>query len=148
MPTYTVTSCNMELSQAQKAAIAELITAAHSSNTGAPRYFAQCIFKTVAGGDHFVGGKPNKQPEIYVLGLIRGGRTTDAKQAVMSEIRNGISAAARIELEDIWVYIQDIPPDQMIEFGRFLPAPGEEVPWQKGFTQIKLGHFTNAGIHF
>jgi phenylpyruvate tautomerase PptA (4-oxalocrotonate tautomerase family) len=33
--------------------------------------------------------------------------------------------------EGVWIYLQDIPETQMIEFGRFLPAPGEEAEWER-----------------
>jgi len=36
--------------------------------------------------------------------------------------------------EDVWIYLQDIPATQMIEFGRFLPAPGEEAEWERQMT--------------
>lgn len=44
MPTYTVTVANLSLSQQQKSKIAEAITTAHSTQTGAPRFFAQVLF--------------------------------------------------------------------------------------------------------
>ncbi|WP_288351979.1 tautomerase family protein [uncultured Marinobacter sp.] len=44
MPTYTVTVANLSLSQQQKSQIAEAITTAHSTQTGAPRFFAQVLF--------------------------------------------------------------------------------------------------------
>ena len=42
-----------------------------------------------------------------------------------------------IKGEDVWIYLQDIPATQMIEFGRFLPAPGDEAEWEKGMTSEK-----------
>ena len=44
---------------------------------------------------------------------------------------------AGITVEDAWIYLQDIPATQMIEFGRFLPAPGEEAQWERGMTPEK-----------
>jgi uncharacterized membrane protein len=41
MPTYSVTTANIALSQDQKSGIASAITAAHSAHTGPPSYFAQ-----------------------------------------------------------------------------------------------------------
>jgi hypothetical protein len=41
MPTYSVTTANVALSQDQKSGIASAITAAHSAHTGPPSYFAQ-----------------------------------------------------------------------------------------------------------
>jgi len=42
-----------------------------------------------------------------------------------------------ITVEDVWIYLQDIPATQMIEFGRFLPAPGDEAKWERGMTPEK-----------
>lgn len=44
MPTYTVTAANLSLSPQQKSQIAEAITTAHNTQTGAPRFFAQVLF--------------------------------------------------------------------------------------------------------
>ena len=75
MPTYTVTTANIALSQEQKSGIASAITAAHNSQTGAPGYFAQVIFSEVGSGSHFIGGEPNNSPRVYILGLIRARRS-------------------------------------------------------------------------
>lgn len=91
MPTYTVTSANLILSEAQKAGIAALITQAHNHTTGAPGYFAQVIFSELGSGSHFVGGKPNATPHLYILGLIRAGRTSDVKRALMSKVLEDVA---------------------------------------------------------
>jgi len=146
MPTYTLTSVNLTLSSEQKAKIAALITEAHNAATGAPGYFAQVIFSALDSGDHFIGGQPNRTPHLYILGLIRAGRTTEVKRALMSRMLEGVRAVAAIGPEDVWVYLQDIEADQMVEFGRFLPQPGAEAAWQAGFSEGKLKAFADAGI--
>ena len=134
MPTYTVTVANLSLSPQQKSQIAEAITAAHSAQTGAPRFFAQVLFSATSEGDHFVGGRVNTAPQVYVHGLVREGRSTEIKQALMSQMLEEIAQIINITAEKVWIYLQDIPATQMIEFGRFLPAPGEEVEWEKGMS--------------
>jgi phenylpyruvate tautomerase PptA (4-oxalocrotonate tautomerase family) len=138
MPTYTVTPANLTLSSEQKAKIAALITEAHSGATGAPSYFAQVIFTPLDAGSHFIGGRPNNTPHLYILGLIRAGRTTEVKRALMSRILDGVHATAGVGAEDVWIYLQDIEADHMIEFGRFLPQPGAERAWQSGLSANKL----------
>ncbi|ROQ47515.1 phenylpyruvate tautomerase PptA (4-oxalocrotonate tautomerase family) [Marinobacter sp. 3-2] len=137
MPTYTVTVANLSLSPQQKSQIAEAITAAHSAQTGAPRFFAQVLFSAANKGDHFVGGRANTAPQVFVHGLVREGRSIEIKQALMSQMLEEIVRVAGITAEDVWVYLQDIPAIQMIEFGRFLPAPGDEAEWGKGFSPEK-----------
>lgn len=137
MPTCTVTVANLSLSPQQKSQIAEAITAAHSAQTGAPRFFAQVLFYAANEGDHFVGGRVNTAPQVYVHGLVREGRSIEIKQALMSQMLEEIAHIVDITAEDAWIYLQDIPATQMIEFGRFLPAPGEEAEWEKGMTPEK-----------
>ncbi|MCD1649302.1 tautomerase family protein [Marinobacter adhaerens] len=137
MPTYTVTVANLSLSQQQKSEIAEAITTAHNTQTGAPSFFAQVLFFATNEGEHFVGGTVNQEPQVYVHGLVRQGRSTEVKQALMSQILEEIVRIAGITAEDVWIYLQDIPAAQMIEFGRFLPAPGEEAEWEREMTPEK-----------
>lgn len=76
----------------------------------------------------------NTAPQVYVHGLVRQGRSTEVKQALMSQMLEEIVRIAGITAEEAWIYLEDIPATQMIEFGRFLPAPGEEAEWEKGMT--------------
>ena len=137
MPTYTVTVANLSLSLQQKTQIAEAITTAHNAQTGAPRFLAQVLFFSTNEGDHFVGGSANMAPQVYVHGLVRQGRSNDVKQALMSQMLEEIPRIAGLTVEDIWIYLQDIPATQMIEFGRFLPAPGGEAEWEREMTPEK-----------
>lgn len=137
MPTYTVTVANLSLSLQQKSQIAEAITTAHNAQTGAPRFFAQVLFSSINEGDHFVGGSMNKAPQVYVHGLVRQGRSPEVKQALMNQMLEEIARIAGITAEDVWIYLQDIPATQMIEFGRFLPAPGDEAKWEREMTPEK-----------
>ena len=135
MPTYTVTVANLSLSLQQKSQIAEAITTAHNAQTGAPRFFAQVLFFSTQEGEHFVGGSVNKTPQVYVHGLVRQGRSTEIKQALMSQMLEEIVRIAGISAGAVWIYLQDIPETQMIEFGRFLPAPGDEAEWEREMTR-------------
>ena len=129
MPTYTVTVANLSLSQQQKSQIAEAITTAHNTQTGAPRFFTQVLFFAANEGEHFVGGSVNTAPHVYVNGLVR--------QGLMSQMLEEIARIVDITAEDVWIYLQDIPATQMIEFGRFLPAPGDEAGWEREMTPEK-----------
>lgn len=146
MPTYTVTTANLPLSAHQKGQIAEAITQAHHVSTGAPAFFAQVIFRVIENGEHFIGGKPNAHPHIFVHGMIRAGRGIDVKQKLMSEAADKVRAIAGVGAEDLWFYIQDIDAPQMIEFGRFLPEPGAEDAWRKAITPEKQAQLDRAGV--
>jgi phenylpyruvate tautomerase PptA (4-oxalocrotonate tautomerase family) len=86
MPTYTVTTANLALTSAQESEIAAAITDAHHQNTGAPGFFAQVLFVTVPEQKHYIGGKPNITPHVYIHGLIRAGRSATAKTGLIQQI--------------------------------------------------------------
>jgi hypothetical protein len=44
-----------------------------------------------------------------------------------------------ITADDVWIYLPHIPATRMIEFGRFLPAPGDEAEWEKVMSPEKRG---------
>lgn len=145
MPTYTVRTANLHLTEAQRQRIATAITQSHSGSTGAPGYFAQVFFEA-ASGAHFIGGRPNGVPHVYVHGLIRAGRSAAQKRDLMDEICARLRDAADVGAEDVWVYLQEIVPEQMIEFGRTLPEPGGEAEWREGFSPGKVADLRRAGV--
>jgi hypothetical protein len=57
-----------------------------------------------------------------------------------------VQEIAGVGAEDIWVYVQDIPPEQMIEFGRVLPEPGAEEQWRNGLSELKRQQLAAAGV--
>jgi phenylpyruvate tautomerase PptA (4-oxalocrotonate tautomerase family) len=146
MPTYTVRTTNLSLDDDRRQRIASAITEAHSGNTGAPGYFAQIFFETAPQAAHFIGGQPNSTPHVYVHGLIRAGRTAEQKRGLMDDIRDHVRDVAGVGAEDIWVYVQEIVAEQMIEFGRTLPEPGRETEWREAFSPEKIEEFRRAGV--
>jgi phenylpyruvate tautomerase PptA (4-oxalocrotonate tautomerase family) len=146
MPTYTVTTANLTLTPAQESAIAAAITDAHHDNTGAPGFFAQVLFVALPERKHYIGGKLNKIPHIFVHGLIRAGRNADAKAGLIREITSNAREVSGVGAEDIWVYVQDIPAEQMVEFGRVLPEPGAEARWREGLSSSKRQELAAAGV--
>ena len=82
---------------------------------------------------------------MFVLGLIRAGRSADAKSNLTKDIAKRVVQIAGLRSEDVWVYLQDIPASQMVEFGRVLPAPGAEQAWLQGLSPEKIRELTDAG---
>jgi phenylpyruvate tautomerase PptA (4-oxalocrotonate tautomerase family) len=146
MPTYTVTTANVALTPAQESEIAAAITDAHHQNTGAPGFFAQVLFAVLPERKHYIGGKLNATPHIFIHGLIRAGRSAAAKAGLIQQITLKAREISGVRAEDIWVYVQDVPPEQMVEFGRVLPAPGAEEQWQKDLSPVKRQQLAAAGI--
>ena len=123
------TGCSTDATENKSVSVFSL-----SAQTSAPRFFAQVLFSAANEGDHFVGGRVNTAPQVYVHDLVREGRSSEVKQALMSQMLEEIAQIVDITAEDVWIYLQDIPATQMIEFGRFLPAPGDEAEWEKGMS--------------
>ncbi len=138
MPTYTVTTPEGCLTNDKRAAIAGEITRVHSETTGAPTYFAQVIFNEVAPGKYFVGGQ-----QLFVNGQIRAGRTTESKDALIAQMLGAVAKAAGLPANHVWIYISDLIPRQMVEFGNVLPEPGDEAKWTDALPPADRAHMAS-----
>ena len=76
-----------------------------------------------------MGGKTVKGKELFVNGQIRAGRTEEVKNNLIIGIRDGVMKVLKLQKENIWVYLEDLEPNQMIEYGEILPRSGEEKIW-------------------
>ena len=61
-----------------------------------------------------------------------------------SQIAEATAASHSAQIVDITaeyvrIDLQHIPATRMIEFGRFLPAPGDEAEWEKVMSPKKWG---------
>ena len=129
MPTYTVTNSNFNLSSKQQQNLAEGITKVHNVVTGANTYFAQVIFNKTKKNNHFMGGKIVKEPSLFLLGQIRSGRSKEIKDKLISDLKDVLVKNSNLDETQVWVYINDLPPSQMIEYGAVLPESGKEKEW-------------------
>ena len=129
MPTYTVTNSNLNLSSKQQKNLAEGITKVHNVVTGANTYFAQVIFNKTKKDNHFMGGKKIKEPSLFLLGQIRAGRSKEVKDKLIVDLKDVLVKNSKLDETQVWVYINDLPPSQMIEYGAVLPESGKENEW-------------------
>jgi len=134
MPTYTVTHSALDLDPEQRSRIANGITEAHNRVTGANKYFAQVIFNEKSGGSHFMGGKPVSEPQLFLHGEIRAGRTEEVKKQLILELRDVLIKCTELDQSNVWVYILDLLPNQMIEYGEVLPESGKENEWYSNLS--------------
>lgn len=146
MPTYTVTSLEGCLDDEKRALIAAEITRIHSSATGAPTYFAQVIFNDVQPGRYFVGGVPLRGQQVFVNGQIRAGRAPESKDELISQMLAAVAAASQLPTNTIWIYISDLIPRQMVEFGHVLPEPGDESEWTAALPALDRAHMQSFGM--
>ena len=135
MPTYTVKYSNFNLSQKQKNLLAKDISNAHSKFTGANTFFAQVMFQKNEKNSHFMGGKLVRTREIFLNGQIRSGRTAKVKKQLILGLRKILIKNTNLRKENVWVYLEDLLPDQMIEYGEVLPKSGQEKKWFNSLTQ-------------
>ena len=136
MPTYTVTHSNFKLQTKTKVKIAKGITRVHNIVTGANTYFAQVIFNKTKNNDHYMGGKKVKEPQLFLHGQIRSGRSAKIKKKLILDLKNTLIKNSKLNETQIWVYIVDLTPSQMIEYGAILPKSGGEAKWFKGLSPM------------
>ena len=129
MPTYILKYSNFNFSQKQKNLIAKDITKIHSKFTGANNFFAQIIFEKNDKGSHYIGGKLVKNKEVFLNGQIRAGRTSKVKKHLILGLKKILIKNTKLRSDFIWVYLEDLLPDQMIEYGKVLPKSGQEKKW-------------------
>ena len=136
MPTYTVTHSNFKLQTKTKVKIAKGITRVHNIVTGANTYFAQVIFNKTKNNDHYMGGKKVKEPQLFLHGQIRSGRSAKIKKKLILDLKNTLIKNSKLNETQIWVYIVDLTPSQMIEYGSILPKSGGEAKWFKNLSPM------------
>ena len=134
MPTYTVTNSNFNLSSKQQQNLADGITKVHNVVTGANTYFVQVIFNKTKKNNHFMGRKKVKEPSLFLLGQIRGGRSKKIKDKLINDLKDILVKKSKLNETQVWVYIIDLPPSQMIEYGAVLPVSGKEKEWFKNLS--------------
>lgn len=129
MPTYVCSTEAGRLTQAQRLGIVESLTAIHAEETDAPRYLVQVVFCDVQPHSLYVGGKPAPAGQVWIRGDIRSGRTTAVKRRMIERILHDVCTVTGVTQDEIWVYICDIPAENIAEYGRVLPSPGDEAAW-------------------
>ena len=76
-----------------------------------------------------MGGKLVKTKEIFLNGQIRAGRTSKVKKQLILGLRKILINNTKLQSDFVWVYLEDLLPDQMIEYGEILPKSGQEKKW-------------------
>ena len=135
MPTYLCYTATGLLNDEQKAGIARTITRAHSEEAKAPSYFAEVIFLDYPPSSYFLGGHPGPSSQVWIRGDIRAGRTPDQRARLLLRLAKEVAELAGVASEDVWVYLNELQADNMVEYGALLPKPGEEEAWFLGLPE-------------
>lgn len=128
MPTYVCSVPPNFLNNDQKDQIAAAIGRRHSEATGAPAFFVQVVIEESDTIRRYLGGELSST-HIWIRGDIRSGRSGAVRSALMLAIMKDISAITAVPEASIWVYLCNLEPTDMVEFGHVLPKPGEEQVW-------------------
>ena len=144
MPTYTVSIPAKSLTDAQKAEVAKFISQRHHEATGAPPFFAQVIMEERTNSISYLGGEATNDA-IWVRGDIRAGRSEEARTRLMLDIMSDISRIASVNAERIWVYVCNLEPTDMVEYGNVLPKPGLEKEWFEKLPGRLQEYLTSLG---
>ena len=145
MPTYTVSTSRGQLDDATRPALARAITAAHTAATGAPGFFAQVRFEELEAGRHFVGGVPMTDDFVFVHGQIRSGRTPEQKRDLLDALVAAVTETIDVPRRAVWVYLVDLLPSSMVEFGQVLPDPGGENAWLASLETVDREYLETLG---
>lgn len=132
MPTYICRAASKRLDAATRAALAATITRIHTETTGAQGFFVQVLFEAIGPGTCFLAGRPADDSHCFIHGHIRAGRSALDRAALIDRLLEAAAATLRMPRHAIWVYIAELPPRAMAEYGATLPEPGDEALWLAG----------------
>ena len=76
-----------------------------------------------------MGGKVIKDEQIYLNGQIRAGRSKEVKDDLIDQLKKLLAKETKLDQSNVWVYIIDLEPSQMVEYGEVLPVSGQEKVW-------------------
>lgn len=83
----------------------------------------------------FIGAQPVSERQIWVRGDVRSGRTDPQRSALQFRIAREVGRIAECSPDDLWVYINELLPVNMVEFGHMLPRPGQEDSWLQALPE-------------
>jgi phenylpyruvate tautomerase PptA (4-oxalocrotonate tautomerase family) len=145
MPTYVCAVKAGLLNDEQKQRIASAITRLHSEATGAPTWLAQVVIDENEHRQRYLGGQPADH-QIWIRADIRAGRTSEQRQRLMLGIMQAVSEISGVEESAIWVYLCNLAPEDMVEYGQALPRPGEEQAWFEALPSELQRYLTSIGM--
>jgi phenylpyruvate tautomerase PptA (4-oxalocrotonate tautomerase family) len=124
MPTWTCVTAQGTLTLTQKQEIARVCTDVYLDEFGLKRYMTQVIFDEIAEGDRYIANKPARPDLIWLRCDVREGRTEDQKARLLHRVQQGVAKAANVPEEVVWIYLCDLPPWNIMEWGHIMPRLG------------------------
>ena len=121
-----------------KSQVATAITDAHVAATGGPREFVHVFFTELPQGAAYSAGTPDTNVSM-ITGTIRTGRTVEVKQRLIKSIAEAWTQITGQPLAHLVAAIAEIAPEVVMEYGLFLPAPGDEAEWLAANSHVLQG---------
>lgn len=118
MPYYQFTIPSNSRSAHRFAEIAEAVTVAHRTVTGAPTDYVNCVFNKVPAGSVYVSGKPVEIGRM--IGLIRQGREESLKRRLVLALADAWTTASGDPIDKIAIFLHEVPGYQCMENGELL----------------------------
>jgi phenylpyruvate tautomerase PptA (4-oxalocrotonate tautomerase family) len=144
MPTYVCSLAEGSVNDDQKEAIARALSGIHSEETGAPPYFVQVVIEEKKPTQRFLGGT-RVSGQIWIRGDIRAGRTEEQRNAMMLRMMEEVGRITGVQDQDIWIYLCNLAPTDMVEYGHVLPKPGEEATWYDSLPKALQNYLQSLG---
>jgi phenylpyruvate tautomerase PptA (4-oxalocrotonate tautomerase family) len=144
MPTYLCSIRPGLLDENQKTDVAKAITRNHHEVTGAPPYFVQVVIDENATARRYLGGESTAD-QVWIRADIRSGRTVEQRNRLMLAIMRDIARIAGIDKASIWVYLCNLEPTDMVEYGHVLPLPGREQEWFDALPSALRDYLVSLG---
>jgi len=144
MPTYVCHLPADRFDTDQKAQIAAAITRRHSEATGAPSFFVQVEIEESCA-NRYLGGQLTND-HIWVRGDIRAGRTEHQRTSMMLNIMKDISQITGVIEDNIWIYVCNLAPTDMVEYGHVLPQPLQEQEWFDELPERLKEYLNGLGV--
>jgi phenylpyruvate tautomerase PptA (4-oxalocrotonate tautomerase family) len=145
MPTYVCVVKAGLLNNLQKHRIAAAITRLHSETTGEPTWSGPVVIDENEQRPRYLSGPPADH-QIWIRGDIRAGRTSEQRQRLMLGIVQAVSEISGVEESAIWVYLCNLAPDDMVEYGHVLPRPGAEQQWFQTLPPELKRYLSSMGV--
>ena len=129
MPTYVIRAPKASLTAAVKQQLARQVTSVHSRVTAGADACVQVLFFGTEADDCYLGGQMLRAPHCFIQGHIRAGRSALERAELIRELLPSASELLGVPRYAIWIYISELPPRAMAEFGHLLPEQGDEERW-------------------
>lgn len=129
MPTYFCRAGAGLLNDQVKDELAGAITRIHAEVENMDPAFVQVLFWDLQRSDCYIAGRPLSAAHFFLQGQIRAGRSAIVRAELIGRLVPEISGILGLPRYAIWIYLDELPPRAMAEYGHILPEPGEEESW-------------------